>query len=57
MEKYEYYITRCDNFNNVEMTKILDNLSADGWELIAVTPINSNGNTVWINYTMRRLRE
>jgi hypothetical protein len=53
--KYEYYIIRDDKFVNAEMSAKLDKFDEDGWELIAVTPINANGDTVWVNYTIRRL--
>lgn len=57
MAKYEYYITRVDTFVNINVNSILNKFSAEGWDLIAVTPINSNGSTVWVNYTLRRVRE
>lgn len=57
MGQYEYFVTRIDSFSNTETTQILDKFSVEGWELIAVTPINANGSTIYINYTLRRLRK
>ena len=50
MGQYEYFVTRIDSFSNTETTQILDKFSVEGWELIAVTPINANGSTIYINY-------
>ena len=57
MGQYEYFVTRIDSFSNTETTQILDKFSVEGWELIAVTPINANGSTIYIDYTLRRLRK
>lgn len=43
--------------DDMELDKILNDLGADGWELISVTPVFSEGRTDYLVHHFRRAGE
>ena len=51
---WEYKVIKDKGFDYLSIENELNELGKRGWEVVSVTSINGNGNTVWTCYTLKR---
>jgi hypothetical protein len=57
MKKYEYYIlpiSKEPNPTDREIIEMINELGYEGWEIVAVTPLSLNGDTLKLQYLFKR---